>query len=370
MSKDNGNKYVYVLLPAQKPDGAHILGAVVKRTYDINTDGSCTPSAEQAPLVTADKFYEGKDPLTASCLMESDFIPYKAATDVVVIGKAHAPGGLPTREVRVSVGVGNVTKTIVVFGDRRCTYSRQHGAIFSDPQPFQQMEIRYERAYGGVDLASYGAEAPMIYPRNPLGKGFIIKATKEVIDGLVLPNLEDPQHLLTPGTLSTGKMEEWQKQPMPQGFGWYGKLWYPRCSYAGVLPAYMSLYEEIQEAALGLVPKDQVEQFKKFRMPILDFRFFNGASPPLAMPFLKGNEVVRTVNLGPEGMFELALPGTTPKLSIDIGNGPQNPDVVLHTVCILKEDRRMYLVWRGAIEYPGPEKPGAITKMELTVEEG
>jgi hypothetical protein len=345
------------------------MAAVVKQTYDVGRNGHCTRADEQDGLITADQFYDNKDPVIASCLMESDFIPFKVATDVVVIGKAHSPGGRPVRFLEVSVSVGQVTKRIKVLGNRTCAWLPDGRVLFSEPEPFTEMEIRYERAYGGVDLVSFGADAPMMYPRNHLGKGFVVRNTRQAVEGLDLPNLEDPSHLLTPGNLITGQMEGWQKQPMPQGFGWFGKLWYPRCSFAGVLPAYMSLYEQIQEAVLGIVPRDQVEQFKKFKMPMLDFKFFSGASPGLALPFLQGDETIRLVNLDPSAVVELKLPGSRPKIGIDLGEGCEFPDVVLQTVCILKEQNRMYQVWRGAIGYPGPEKFEAIKRMDVLVEE-
>jgi hypothetical protein len=342
------------------------MSALVKRTYDIGDDGCCVASQEQDPLVTADQFFDGKDPLTGSCFLESDFIPYKVATDVVVVAKAYTPHG-PTRMIEVGVSVNEAVKRIAVFGNRRCGY---HGGrvVFSDPEPFTEMDVRYERAYGGVDVISYGADSPMIYPRNHIGKGFVTTNLPQALERTELPNLEDPQQLLTPESLIT-KMEEWQRAPMPQGFAWYGKLWYPRCSFAGVLPAYMSLYEEIHEAFIGIVPRDQVEQFKKFKMPVLDFKFFNGASPGLAMPFLKGDETIRMMNLDPTGRFELKLPGVKPKIGIDLGDGCKFTDAVLHTVCVLREKKRMYQVWRGAIEYAGPDKFDQIKKMEVIIEE-
>jgi hypothetical protein len=231
------------------------------------------------------------------------------------------------------------------------------------------MPIRYERAYGGVDVASSGPDAPMIYPRNHLGKGFVVANVRASIEGLELPNLEDPGQPLRPETL-VGPMEQWQQRPLPQGFGWYGKLWYPRCSFAGVMPAYMSMYDELREAFLGLVPRDQVEQFKKFKLPLLDFQYFNGASPGLALPDLKGDETIRMVHLDPRGDFTLKLPGAPPRIGIDLGDSPRYPEVVLQTVCVLKEAGRVYLVWRGAVGYPGPEKLDAIKRMDVLVEEG
>ena len=365
----DSESYMQAVFPAQDPQGKPIIAGLVKRTYEMTPDGRCHPAAEQDPLVGVDVYFDGKDPVTGTCYKESDIIPFKVATDVVVIGKAYAPGGRPVRVTDASVSIGSVTKRILVVGDRKCGYSMMQGPVFPEPKPFTEMEVRYERAYGGVDVASQGPDAPSIYPRNPLGRGFVVKNKKEAIEGLDLPNFEDPGMILTQENLVTNGMENWQKQPMPQGFGWYGKLWYPRCSFAGVLPADMKLYEELHEASVGAVPKDQVEQFKKFKMPMLDFKYFSGASPGLAVPYLKGNEVIRLTNLDPRGVCEIHLPGTTPKIGIDIGEGVKNPEVFLHTVCILKEENRMYLVWRGAIPYAGPEKLDSLKKMELLIGE-
>jgi hypothetical protein len=360
--------YLNTLLPAHGPDGTPIMAALVKRTYDILPDGRCSPAAEQAPLIPTDTFAEGKDPVTGSCLMESDFLPFKVATDVVVIGKVHAPGGMAAPRVKAAVSVAGVTKEIVAFGDRYC-YWHEGILYFSEPEPFRSIDLLYENAYGGVDLTTYGADAPMIYPRNHIGKGFVVNPAPAALHGMVLPNLEDPHHPLTPETIAFGHMEEWQRQPMPQSFGWFGKFWYPRCSFAGVLPPYMRMYEEIQEAVLGLVPKDQVEQFKRFRMPMMDFRFFSGAAPGLAVPYLKGDEPVHLLGLDPRGALTVKLPGPRLRVGIDLGDGFQFPEVVTHTVCFLKEENRLYMVWRAALPYGGPEKIDQIKRMDVLIEE-
>ena len=367
--KDLTDSYIHTILPAQLPDGAPIMSVLAKRTYTIEKDGSCVLSNEQEPLIGADLYYDNKDPVTASCLKESDFIPYKVATDVVFIGKAYTPGGRAVKVMEVSLSVEKFTKKILVIGNRKSFYTMQNRIKFSEPEPFAEMEIRYENAYGGVDLVSFGSEAPMIYPRNFLGKGFIVKKDKKVVDNTELPNLEDPTQRLTPENICTENMEEWQKQPLPQGYGWFGKLWYPRCSFAGVLPAYMSLYDEIREASFGLIPKDQVEQFKKFKLPMLDFKFFSGASLGLSFPYLNGNETIQLINLDISGTLNLKLPGKKPIIGIDLGEGFQYPEVVMHTVCILKEENIVYILWRGAVNYAGPEKMDSIKKMDVTIQE-
>ncbi len=361
------NGYWYEMLPGQNPEGQHIFSVLVKRTYDIRRGEKCKPSEDQMRLLPADKFFDNGDPVTASCEAESDFIPYKVATDVVVIGKAYSAGGKNVQALEATLKVGEYQKTIWVIGDRRCQYRAFGGHVFSDPEPFASMELRYERAYGGVDIHSQEGN-PLIYPRNPIGRGFVIKNIKEAIDGLLLPNLEEPGNRITADRLVVGKMENWHKQPLPQGFGWFSKNWYPRCTFAGVMPADMPLYETMREATLGYVPKDQVEGFKKMKLPLMDFKFFNGASPGLIVPYLKGDEISKLTNMDPDGEFEFQLPGDSPAISVDIGDGPQKPEVILHTVAILKEENKLYLVWRGAVKYPGPEYMQKLTKLEIKVE--
>lgn len=100
----------------------------------------------------------------------------------------------------------------------------------------------------------------------------------------------------------------------------------------------------------------------------MNFSFFNGASAGLAVPFLRGDEAVRTVALSPEGELTFLLPGDRPRIGLDIGAGTEQPDVVVHTVMIRMEEREVDLVWRAAINYPGPDWLPQMRKMEVLVE--
>jgi len=86
------------------------------------------------------------------------------------------------------------------------------------------------------------------------------------------------------------------------------------------------------------------------------------------VPFLNGNESCQLVNLTPECQLNFRLPGETPGIGIDIGKGVQEPDVVLQTVMIHAEERRLDLVWRGAVPYPGPDWLPEMRKMEVTIQ--
>ena len=360
--------YAYVMLPGSDPEGRQIFSVLAKRRFKIVPKGTCQPIPEQSPLTLATRYYEKNDPMIGSIEIETDLYPYKPLTDVVFTGKVHAPGGKPASQCPATLRVGGHQKTIAAFGERRSAYNSAGTPVFTNPVPFLTIDLRYERAYGGVDIYA-DPKVPMAYARNFIGTGFVVKNTKEAVEGMTLPNFEDPQDLLTPQRLVTGSIEKWHKQPMPAGLSWFGLGWYPRASFAGVLPAYMPMYEELHEMTLGVVRKDQVEAQKKLKLPMLDFRFFNGASPGLAVPHLRGDEPVQLRNLDPSGDLSFNLPGKTPVISIDWGKGVQKPPVVLHTVAIFGELMVVDLVWRGAVVYDGRPDFVDMTRMDVAVEE-
>jgi hypothetical protein len=267
----------------------------------------------------------------------------------------------------VRLAIAGVVKDLAVIGDRTCLAGSDGNPVFTDPQPFTTMELRYERAYGGVDIYS-DPKVPCVYLRNPMGRGFAVTREQRAIHKLALPNIEDPNDLLTPLRLNCGHFMYWEQQPMPAGYGWWAKHWQPRGALAGVLPADKAAYEELRAAYSLLIPESLRPMYDQTGLPDMDFRFFNGASPGLALPFLSGDEVIHTWYLAPEGEVSFQLPGDRPRIGIDIGFGMQVPQVVLHTVQIRMEERQVDLVWRAAAPYPGPEWLPQMRKTEILVE--
>ncbi len=364
----NRPQFSHILLPASDPNGKPVLSVIAKSRFTFSPDGRCVPNSEPAKLVPADKFFDAGDPLVNSCEVESDLVPWKTMTDIVVIGKAHAPRARPVIRMGVSVSVGKHRKDIVVSGDRTVSWRTFVGPAFTEAKPFVEMDLRYERAYGGVDIHSTGGEVPMIYARNPIGRGFVIKNKRETLEGLVLPNLEDANMMLTPEGICVGQPHDWHLMPMPAGFGVFGKGWYPRCSFAGVMPADLPVYEQKHEEVCAQLPKEHVEQFKSLKQPMLDFRFFSGGSPGLAVPYIAGNETVMIEGMSPDAPLKFALPGARPNITIDYGDGAKITEVVLQTVVLDTEQKSVDLTWRGATEYPGLQELDKITKLDVTVE--
>jgi hypothetical protein len=360
----SGRKVQKLLLPGQQPDGEYILSVLVKRTYDIVPGQACVRAACDLRIISGDQFWE--DPMNSSVKHESDFVPWKVATDVVLNGKAYAPQGKPADTFVTRLEVGETVKEVLAVGDRFAEYTGGLPA-FTDPLPVTTIDLRYENAYGGADIYS-DRKLPCLYARNPTGKGFVIRNARETIDKLALPNLEDPSDRLTPERLCCGHFMHWERQPMPQCFGWFPKAWQPRAALAGVLPADRATEQELRKMYAQAVPKEQRALYEQTQLPDMNFRFFNGASQGLSVPYLRGDEPVSAVNLSPEGALEFRLPGDRPKLGLDIGEGVQEPEVVLHTVMIRMEQMQVDLVWRGAVPYAGPDWLPQMRKCEISVE--
>ena len=345
--------------------GRPIFSVLVKTSYRIEK-GSLTEEEMATPFVLADEYHGQGDPLSSTVRMESELAPFKPFTDVVVAGKAYAPGGKKTRQMDISAKIGGRKKTIRVIGDRQCVYNGNSKPSFTDPEEFSEMAIRYERAYGGMDAAS-DPDLPFAYPRNPMGRGLALKNVREAIDGLALPNFEDPVDLLTPERVVLGKPENWNRQPIPQGAGWFQKNWYPRCSFAGAMPGFVIPGEPMKEEKLGIVPKNQVELHLRMKLPSFDARFNNGGSIGLFLPHVPPKEKIVLRNMNPEGKMKFKLPKTYPRIMLDIGLGENELETCLHTVLIQPEISRVDLIWRGAHEYPGPRWLPEMKKMRAEV---
>jgi len=341
------------LIPSVSEDGTPVFCLLAKRTYDIR--GGAAERAERVyPMVLVDRYWDDGDAETSTVREESDLYPYKVATDVAVIGSARAPGGRPTTQMDVVVTVGGKGKAVRVIGDRYCIWREGLAPEFTEPESFTEMPLRYDRAYGGEDACSDPMQ-PFYYPRNQRGTGVAVRNLPQVVDGLQLPNLEDPRDLLTPERLVFGQTDAWVRQPMPQSVGWFPAPFYPRCSFVGSVPGLLDPDTVMPEELLGLVPRGQIALARQFKLPSFDVRFNNGASPGLAFPTLAGGEEVRIIGMTADGELRFRLPTEKPQLMLDIGVGESVLSPALHTVCVRVDDAQVDLVWRGAHPYPGVE---------------
>jgi hypothetical protein len=326
------------------PERHPCLGVVVKGTFAMPEHPSETapPAPEQLPVATEDEYYRGD--ITGSIRMEADTAPFKPRADVVVVGHARAPSGDPVRQLDVSVQVGRRLRAALrVFGDREWVFPTRMAVVprITDPVPFVEMPLVYERAFGGMD---YKAQRWCSF--NYIGRGFIGRKTKESVDHTPLPNLENPRDLIA----------SWDDRPRPVGFGFYRRDWQPRAGYAGSEAGHAEADPEF-----GLPPDFQ-------------FDFYNGAHPDLQVPeYLQGNERVELRHLTADGYRQFALPGVRPAVTVDRYDGPRagqagaddipatraprtEPlEMHLDTLVLLPDEEQFVLVWRGRTSLQNPE---------------
>lgn len=357
---------VVQIVPGRDHRGEHVFSVLVKRSYRITPDRAAERCERDHPLRLIDEYYDNGDPEWSTVQHESEVAPYKPSTDVVVIAKAYAPRGIPAEQATVGLQVGNRRKMLIVTGDRHCHHRDGGTPVFSDPEPFTEMEIRYERAYGGRDEKSL-PDVPFIYPRNFMGAGVVLRNEKDAVEGLTLPNIEDPQDLLTPDRLFIEEPGRWHLQPLPQGLGWRQRTWYPRAALLGSYPPFLDAGTVTAEETMGLLPKDHVALAKQSRLKPYETHFANGASLGLMFADLKGDEPVALAGLTPGGLLRFSLPGDVPRIGLDLGSGVKELEPQLHTVSIRPDDEEVDMIWRGACPYPGYHWLPKMTRLEAEV---
>jgi hypothetical protein len=297
-------------------NGAETWLIVVKATFDIRADGTTAVSEEQ-PEPARTPVWRG-EPGQSSLIYENDFVLNKKTTDVVLNGTAYARDGREVNSLDVALQVGSVKKALKVFGNRVWGPA---GVFLSEPLPFVQMPITYERAFGGVDLKSPHPEKDWYWP-NPVGAGFVSGRSR--ISGVWAPNIEYPDQLIS----------SWRARPKPAGLGFIGSHWKERAAFAGT-------YDEAWSAQRQpLLPVD------------FDLRHYQGVPNDQQAPaFLLGGEPVGLLNLTPSGILRFFLPKLELALETRFMDGERREHIPdLHTVILQPDLPRVSLVWHSAME--------------------
>jgi len=343
MKIDNKSSLLAEALPMMDHEGNPVLVVLVKGTFSVGTDGAVTPVGKPIPVAYGDEpCYAGKG---VSARWESDVVPFKPRGDIVLTGKVHAPGEQPAQWVDVTLRIGSLIKSLRIFGDRKWVCDgKKLTSNLTSPIPFQTMDLVPDRAFGGMDVRT-GATCA----ENPAGRGYFDQEVVEDPEAAFLPNIEDPKNLI----------RHWKDHPRPVGLGVVGKGCSPRFGYLGT---YDETWEK--ERAPGL--------------PV-DFRpdFHNAAQPDLQVPgYLKGDEEVELINLTYDERLRFRLPGVLPAVTVtraDIENqgwdAPRTTETVemrLDTLCLIPEERRFFLVWRGSLPV---RNLGALEIREVSIRE-
>lgn len=313
--------------------GVDTLYVIVKGTFLL---GHTIQLAEKQRAVALADEYWG-EPGLSSLKYASEAHLSKPSTDVVVIGEACAPDQRLVTELDVSIAVEHRRKTLRVFGDRRWEKGL-FGIRMSDPLPFETMPLIYERAFGGTHVVNPENNEVVFEPRNPIGRGFAGKRKSAELDGMKLPNLEDPTSLITKTT----------QAPAPAGCGFLSPAWEPRKSFAGT-------YDEVwQQTRAPYLPDD------------FQSEYFNAAHPDLIWHgYLQGGEPVEAINVSPAGPLRFTLPTCRVEAAVRIGGKTESPPMHLETVLLEPSVSTLCLTWRAAV--PCDKKVLKVEQVEIAL---
>ena len=296
-------------------NGIDSLYVILKASFEILPTVKLLET--QIPPFQGDVYWG--EPNESSIKYASDIQLGKPSTDIILIGSAQAKDRVPAHSLDVSLQVAKQKSALTVFGDREW-----QGGSISRAHPFETMPLIYENAYGGTHTSQEQGETLTLSEAcNPVGKGFIGKRRGEEIDGLQLPNLENPKQLI-----STSR-----DQPNPVCFGFIAPSWQPRVQYAGT-------YDDTWKTTTApYLPKD------------FDKRFFHAAHQTLITDqHLIGGEPVTINNVSPAGELNFQLPINPLEVLVHINNRKEKPPVSMQTVLIEPDENRFSIIWQASMQ--------------------
>lgn len=300
----------------------HSLTLIVKGTFTLSP-GQKVAAADEQLYPTGDEPYPDDTEAAGAPRYESDFAYFKPRADLLLVGKCNAPGGRPAPSCLATFQVGDQPHSIAVFGDRLWKRNAIGFRNPTDPLPFQSMDLRYEKSYGGQGFGN-----------NPAGKGFAQVEDETGTAVFPLPNLEDPLQLI----------DSPRAHPQPVGFGPLSRNWNQRREKIGT---YTSSYAKQR---WPWFPED------------FDWSYFNSAPPEMQASYLRGDERLYFENLHPQhAQYEAWLPGKRIRCFVSKSDdqadaaGFAEAPMKLDTLWVDMEAGQLELVWRGWVETSSEE---------------
>ncbi len=278
-------------------DGQEILLLMLSASFEQSGSG-LTIAQDQMPVFFED--VPNGDPALSSNRSEADIVPKKPGVDVLLIGHAHAPGGVPAERVQVGLSAGPLRKTLEVTGDRL-----NYAGGVSRPAAFTTMPLVWERAFGGT------TQDGQVDPRNPVGIGWKNARSADPRATSDVPNIRYPGDDLS--------------EPEPAGFGVVGRGWKPRLALAGT-------YDDAWLAdQWPLAPLD------------FDSRYNLCAPPDQQLKALPDHSEITLINLTPEGRWSFRLPGLRTPIRLIYSNRVETVIPVPDTVILEPDLKRVTL---------------------------
>lgn len=295
----------------QTQRGAAVLTVVCKATFELRPDES--PLAKEQDSINEEDNHWNDD-RSRSLYAPSDLVPFKPRAEVLLVGSAFAPRKEPVHSLVARLFVGDVDKSIEVFGERSATRDGQ----IRTGAPFTKMALRYEKAAAGAS--------------NPVGVR--LDAGSTMLGSVQLPNLEPP------GTNFP------QQGIAPIGFGPIATSWPDRLTKLGYLA--------------GMWPAG-----RWWEQPLpeeLDPEFWNAAPADQQLEALLDRQLIILENLHPEHpRLVTSLPGIRPQAVIErSGAAKEALELTADTLWIDTDRSLCTVVWRGQVQLKHRSEAGRV----------
>jgi len=374
-------------LVSGQPYKDYQLALLLKMTFSINASGECEPAKEQYPLLDEPGTYEDlESPLVSPPSWDSDLMAFKPGTDIVVQGSAYSYGKA-AQMVDAELKLVNFSRVIRVHGDRRVDWQGGN-PVFTPAEPFEQMPVRYDHAFGGCDQAHLSrANDPLVdelkknepglgmdlftdshYPRNPSGRGYLIDFNRESSDNMLLPNLEFPFDPITPERLGVGTPSNWLSAPLPAACDWIDPSWFPRIAYLGLAPEFTIPDEGVKEISMGWAASSLMSIKSALNMGFHP-TFQHGASPGLVTRQLRAGSQVLLRNMFPNHPERLIqLSARVPKVEIIVSESQRLSTMShLNSVVVLPDQDQVVEVWSARTKVTRPYAPNELEEMSWNI---
>ncbi len=299
----NNTSFPHLLFRTSKEVKDSIAASInVRVSYDIY-NGKLKVSSQQDWPISASPIK------TEFGTLAGDFIYKRGGVDLFIFGKAIAPDLIPTRKMFVSVFIKNkINHTLLIFGNRYWE-SGILGLSISTPEPFIEMPLTLENAFGGYDEWD-GLQIPC--PSNPFGKGFIWE--KETAKGKALPNIENPNKQIT----------NWKDKPSP----------------TGVVPTTFCEDRLMKSSN----PNEKIE---KFINPV----FYNTAFYPMIASEIIPTEIIEITGVTAKGSYPIEIPAPPVTVNLQFGENHFNRQFYIDQIGIEPQKNKAFITYKYAFNY-------------------
>lgn len=294
-----------------------VMAILAKGLFVLQKDGPCWAAPkdfQQPPLGSVNH----EDDFGNSLRIDAETAPHKVRADCLFLGSGHAPHGRPVEALAVKFAVGEMSKTLWLYGDRYWVPQPDGSVHVEGPEPFVKMPIRNEFACGGLRSAYNKHGTGLFDPERP----------EELKSPVRLANVQDadtthvdPRHDCTPA-----------------GFGPLDPDFLPRAALKGTY--------------------DEAWLYRRKPLPPVDFSFdfYNSARRDQQVEgYLRGDEPLYFENLHPEHrIFESRLPGIRLRYFLIKVGADGKPSLLearnnLDTCMVDMEEESVTLIWRGRV---------------------